>query len=203
MTPGDMLITLTCLRVSGFVAGIASPFLLSILRARVAAAVLYKTIDRVPETIDPSSTIGYFPPATPPGEQRGKIEFSSVHFAYSTRRGKPVLAGVSWTAEPGEVIALVGESGAGKSTCVALLCRLYDVVGGTVRLDSVDVREWNLRALRLTIGVVQQEPVLFSASVFENVTVGRDGLTAKEVVWACKMANAHEFIVKLKGRPVG
>jgi ATP-binding cassette subfamily B (MDR/TAP) protein 1 len=184
---------------AGFIIGIIAPHLLSVLKARVAAAVLYKTIDHRPDAIDPLHRDGAVPPLE---ERQGKIEFSNVHFAYPSRGKRMVLAGVSWSAQPGEVVALVGESGAGKSTSVGLITRLYDCLSGSVAIDGIDVREWNLTALRQSIGIVQQEPVLFSASVWENVVAGRDSAVKsmmKKVVEACKVANAHEFIMKLEG----
>jgi ATP-binding cassette subfamily B protein len=111
-----------------------------------------------------------------------------------------VLDEVELNLEPGEVTALVGPSGAGKSTVAALMLRLYDPEDGRVLLDGIDLRELDLRWLRSKIGVVAQEPILFSTTIWENIIYGREGATHEEVEAAARAANAHEFVESLPER---
>jgi ATP-binding cassette subfamily B protein len=141
-------------------------------------------------------------PAIPPtggatlARVEGRVDFERVTFAYPTRKEARVLGGIDLTVRPGEVVALVGPSGAGKSTIAALLTRLYDPDGGRVRIDGRDLRELAPDALRRQIGVVAQEPILFSCSIAENIRYGRAGATDAEVEAAARAANAHDFIQK-------
>jgi ATP-binding cassette subfamily B protein len=125
---------------------------------------------------------------------KGKVEWQNVHFAYPTRTDVGVLKGLNLALEPGEVVALVGPSGAGKSTIASLLYRLYDPAQGKVLLDGVPLTELEPYWLRRQIGVVAQEPLLFSTSVAENIRYGRPEATDEEVEAAAKLANAHTFI---------
>jgi ATP-binding cassette subfamily B protein len=129
-----------------------------------------------------------------PAACRGGIAFEGVRFAYPTRPEAEVLAGIDLAVAPGEVVALVGASGAGKSTVAALVGRLYDPSAGRVRLDGTDLRDLDPAWLRAQIGVVPQEPVLFSASIEENVRYGRPGAGHDEVVAACRAAHADAFV---------
>ena len=124
----------------------------------------------------------------------GRVELVGVHFAYPTRPDTPVLGGVDVTLEPGRVLALVGQSGGGKSTVASLCLRLYDPTAGVVRFDGVDVRELDADWLREQIGIVSQEPVLFATSIEENIRYGRPGATRTEVEAAARAANAHDFV---------
>jgi len=129
-----------------------------------------------------------------------QLSFENVRFAYPTRGDAEVLKGVSLTVPPGKTLALVGQSGSGKSTIVQLMMRLYDPTAGCVRLGGEDVRLFNVRWLRRQIGLVSQEPVLFSASVFENVRIACREATRDDVEEACTKASVHDFI---KGLPQG
>ncbi|MGC3996133.1 MAG: ABC transporter transmembrane domain-containing protein [Anaeromyxobacter sp.] len=129
-----------------------------------------------------------------PARCEGRITFSGVRFAYPSRPESVVLADLGLEIAPGEVVALVGPSGAGKSTIGALLGRLYDPGQGAVLLDGRDLRTLDPAWLRGQIGVVPQEPVLFSASVEENVRYGRPGASREEVEAACRAAHAHDFV---------
>ncbi len=124
----------------------------------------------------------------------GGVEFKDVVFAYPSRRDVIVLRNFSLQLEPGRVVALVGPSGAGKSTIASLLYRLYDPSSGRVSIDGVDIRELNPDWLRQQIGVVAQEPLLFSTSILENIRYGRPGASDVEVEEAAKWANAYDFI---------
>jgi len=118
-----------------------------------------------------------------------------VVFAYPSRREQLVCQGYNLTVEAGTTVALVGSSGSGKSTAVSLVERFYDPDSGVVRLDGVDLRELNVRWLRQQIGLVGQEPVLFSGTIADNIANGKPGATRAEVEAAAKMANAHDFIL--------
>ncbi len=126
---------------------------------------------------------------------RGRVAFDDVSFAY--REGTPVLDGVSFVAEPGETVALVGETGAGKSTVAKLLLRLYDVTEGSVRIEGFDVRDARLADLRGAIGYVSQDVFLFDGTVRENIAYGSFDATDVEIEAAAKAAEAHEFVLDL------
>ena len=120
-----------------------------------------------------------------------------MHFSYPSRPDVKILNGISFDVQRGQTIALVGSSGSGKSTCVQLLQRFYDSDSGSVSIDGHQVTEYNLKWLRQHIGVVSQEPILFQATIRENILFGRDTATDVEVHQAAKMANAHDFIMAL------
>ncbi len=124
----------------------------------------------------------------------GRIEFRHVAFHYASRPDVPVLRDVSFTAEPGQRIALVGPSGAGKSTIAALVLRFHDPVGGTVLVDGKDARDYDLTALRDRMAIVPQEVLLFGGTIRENIAYGRPGATQAEIEAAARQANAHAFI---------
>jgi ABC transporter fused permease/ATP-binding protein len=127
-------------------------------------------------------------------ELKGRVAWEQVDFAYPTRLDMPVLRGFELVLEPGEIVALVGPSGAGKSTIASLLYRLYDPQGGRVSIDGVPLTQLDQNWLRQQIGVVAQEPLLFSTSVADNIRYGRQTATDAEVEAAARMANAHGFI---------
>ena len=136
------------------------------------------------------------PLALPPRGARA-VELDRVSFAYPARPETPALERFTLRVAPGERLALVGPSGAGKSTVLALLLRFYDVQEGAVRVDGIDVRDLELRALRGLIAVVPQDPVIFAASALDNVRYGRPGATRGEAEAACEQACAMEFIARL------
>jgi ATP-binding cassette subfamily B protein len=125
----------------------------------------------------------------------GKVEFEEVLFGY--KASQPVLKGVSFTVHPGEVVALVGPSGSGKSSLVGLVPRFYDPQSGRVLVDGTDVRDVTFESLRRQIGIVPQETVLFSGTVAENIAYGQDSFDMEEVEKAARIANAHSFISAL------
>jgi ABC-type multidrug transport system fused ATPase/permease subunit len=129
------------------------------------------------------------------GRVRGRVEFRHVGFEY--RKGLPILHDVSIVAEPGETIALVGPTGAGKSTVVSLLTRFYDVTDGQILVDGQDIRDVTVESLRRQIGIVTQEAFLFNGTIRENIQYGRLDATEAELVAAAKAANCHEFIERL------
>ena len=112
------------------------------------------------------------------------------------RKEAKVLNGLNLVIEPGQSVALVGHSGCGKSTSVGLLTRLYEPEAGNVMLDGNDVRELNIEWLRNVVGIVQQEPILFNDTIANNLKFGNPHATQEQLVHVCKMANAHDFIMK-------
>lgn len=124
----------------------------------------------------------------------GRIEFRNVDFHYASRPDMPVLSGVSFTAEPGQRIALVGPSGAGKSTIASIVLRFYDPVSGTVEIDGRDAREYPLTPLRDRMAIVPQEVMLFGGSIRENIAYGKPHASDIEIEAAAQKANAHDFI---------
>ncbi len=125
---------------------------------------------------------------------RGEVEFNDVTFSYGR---EPVLDSVSFHADPGEMIALVGHTGAGKTTIASLLCRFYDPVQGAILLDGYDLRDISFKTLRSSIGLVLQDNFLFSGSIADNIRYGKPEATEDEVIAAAKVANAHEFIMRM------
>jgi len=151
--------------------------------------------DRVFTLLDRPSDIRDAPDAVELPRGEGRLAFENVRFAY--RAGIPVLDGISFTVRPGEVVAVVGPTGAGKSTIASLIVRFYDVTGGAVRIDGVDVRECTLVSLRRQIGIVPQDTALLAGTLRENIAYGRLGASEEEIITAAKQANAWEFIERL------
>jgi ATP-binding cassette, subfamily B, multidrug efflux pump len=149
---------------------------------------IYNILDEEPEPPDP-------PGKEKLGDAEGRIAFENVKFAYEP--GRPVLHDVSFEIEPGQTVALVGPTGAGKTTIANLIPRFYDVSDGAVRVDGRDVREVERRSLRSRIATVLQEPFLFSGSVAENIGYGRMGATPREIEAAARAVSAHGFIAAL------
>ncbi|KAI1704532.1 ABC transporter transmembrane region domain-containing protein [Ditylenchus destructor] len=200
---GGTILTLSGMMTPGMVFGVfwvimdgairfsqAIPQVNIIISAKMAAGEIFSIIDQKPFIISSSS-------GRKLKEVKGQLKFEDVHFNYPTRPGVKVLDGISFDVNPGESVALVGHSGCGKSTIVSLLMRFYDFYKGSVTLDGVPIQDLNVEWLRNTIGLVSQEPVLFAATVEENLRMGKPDATLDEMVKACKTANAHEFIAKL------
>ncbi|MBQ9376302.1 MAG: ABC transporter ATP-binding protein [Schwartzia sp.] len=160
----------------------------AIQKAMAGAERVFAVLD-LPEPISDKPDAIVLPPV------KGHVALSHVDFAY--KEGVPALQDVTLTAEPGQMIAFVGPSGAGKSTVANLIPRFYDVTGGSITIDGVDVRDVTLESLRTQIGIVPQETMLFSSSVRENIRYGRLDATEEEIVAAAKDANAHDFIMAL------
>ena len=135
------------------------------------------------------------PDALPVSDCKGRIEFRDVSFGYE--EGKTVLHDINYTAEPGKVMAIVGETGCGKTTMINLLMRFYDVTEGAILLDGVDIRKLRRDDLRRQFTMVLQDTWLFDGTVFENISYGRDGVTREEVERAAKAAHIHDMIMSL------
>ncbi len=153
-------------------------------------------IERFVEILDAPVTITDSPDAKPLFEVRGDVEFCDVSFRYS-QDGKDVLNHLNLHVQAGQTMALVGPSGGGKTTLCGLIPRFYDVQGGCIRLDGVDIHDVTLESLRSAIGVVQQDVYLFSGTVLENILYGRPGATLDEVKEAARLAGAADFIEEL------
>ena len=146
------------------------------------------------EVLDAKSTVPEKPDALDLPRARGHVSFERVAFAYPG--GPRILDGVEFQAPPGRTVALVGQTGAGKSTAMALLQRLWDPVEGRVTLDGHDLRDITLESLRRNVGVVFQESMLFNRTIKDNLLIGRADATQEEIEQACRMAEAHDFITR-------
>ena len=159
-------------------------------RGQASALRINEVLDLEPRVRDPET------PRVPAASGRARLEFDHVTFHYAAGQ-EPALADVSFTAGPGEITAIIGGTGAGKSTLVSLIPRLSDVTGGSIRLDGVDVREWAQEELRSRIAFVPQRSVLFSGSVADNIRYGDPEAAPDAVVHAARTAQATEFIAEM------
>ncbi len=184
----------TLLAFSAYVIMLQVPFrmagfmLMQGQRASAAAQRIYEILDEEPEIVDSPTSVDIVAP-------RGEVDFEAVRFGYNPET--PVLDDFTLHIEPGERVAIVGSTGSGKSTVARLLDRFYDVGGGSVRIDGLDVRDVTLRSLRHTVGLVLDEPFLFSASVHDNIAYSRPDASRSDVVTAATAAQAHGFISEL------
>ncbi|CAK7337503.1 unnamed protein product [Dovyalis caffra] len=177
--------------LSGLSLGMALPDLKYFTEASVAATRIFKRIDRAPE-IDSEDTKGLVL-----GKIKGEIVFQDVRFTYPSRPDAIVLKDFNLKVEAGKTVALVGASGSGKSTAIALLQRFYDVDSGIVKIDGADLRTLNLKWIRGQMGLVSQDHALFGTSIKENIMFGKLDATMDEIMAAAMAANAHNFIRQL------
>ncbi|KAL6634546.1 hypothetical protein ACP70R_027217 [Stipagrostis hirtigluma subsp. patula] len=157
-----------------------------------AVAAVFSILDRETK-IDSENPEGY-----KPGNLNGKVEIIDVDFAYPSRLDMIIFKGFSLSIQSGKSTALIGKSGSGKSTIIGLIERFYDPLMGVVKIDGRDIRSYNLRALRQQIGLVNQEPALFAATIKENIMYGTGTVSEVEIEHAARLANAHDFISNLK-----
>jgi ATP-binding cassette subfamily B protein len=157
-------------------------------RAQIAAGRIY-------EILDAESAVKERAKAIELRETKGHVRFQNVSFSYDSI--SPILRGIDIDAQPGQVIALLGPTGSGKSTIVNLLPRFYDVTGGRITIDGVDIRDLTLASLRRAIGIVQQDVFLFLASIGENIAYGAVEASQKEIEAAARAAHIHDFITSL------
>uniref|UniRef100_A0A8C9QLH1 Phosphatidylcholine translocator ABCB4 n=1 Tax=Spermophilus dauricus TaxID=99837 RepID=A0A8C9QLH1_SPEDA len=190
-TIGNAMTVFFSILIGAFSVGQAAPCIDAFANARGAAYVIFDIIDSNPK-IDSFSERGHKPDSI-----KGNLEFNDVHFSYPSRANIKILKGLNLKVQSGQTVALVGNSGCGKSTTVQLIQRLYDPDEGTISIDGQDIRSFNVTYLREIIGVVSQEPVLFSTTIAENIRYGRGNVTMDEIKKAVKEANAYEFIMKL------
>jgi len=156
------------------------------------AAVGY---ERIQEILQTDVEVRDLPRARKAPRFNGNIEFNNVSFAYA--EGPPVLKDVSFEMKAGQVSAIVGPTGAGKTSIISLIPRFYDPEGGVITIDGTDVRQFQQRSLRQQMSFVLQETILFRAPVWQNIAYGRPGCSRQEIIRAAEMANASEFIEKL------
>jgi ATP-binding cassette, subfamily B, bacterial len=159
----------------------------AVQRAGASAHRIFTILDRVPSVAEPVRPVH-------PGRLRGEIEFRDLGFHYAAR---PVLRGLNLKVKSGEMIGLVGPSGAGKTTIVNMVCRFYDASEGAILADGADIRSFPLEEYRRNIGIVLQEPFLFYGTIAENIAYGRPEATRPEIIAAARAARAHEFILRL------
>ena len=187
-TPGDLLVFMTYLKTAFKPTKQLAKQMAQIAKATASGERIIDILDTVPEIRDPKGAI-----AAPPFQ--GQVSFRHVVFGYEPE--KSILQDISFTAQPGQRVALVGPSGGGKSTLVSLLLRLYDPIAGSICIDGHDLREYQIESLRRQISIVLQDSVLFAVSVRDNIAYGSLGATDAEIEAAARLANAHDFIMAL------
>jgi ATP-binding cassette subfamily B (MDR/TAP) protein 1 len=190
-TGGQVLIIIFAVLTGSMSLGQASPCLSAFAAGQAAAYKMFEAIKRKPE-IDASDTTGKVL-----DDIRGDIELNNVNFSYPARPEEQIFRGFSLSISSGSTVALVGQSGSGKSTVVSLIERFYDPQSGEVRIDGINLKEFQLKWIRSKIGLVSQEPVLFTSSIKENIAYGKENATVEEIRKATELANASKFIDKL------
>ncbi len=189
-TPGDFI------TIVGAISSMYTPVKRAISRFNDINSNI-PSIDRVFEILDEVPDIINRPDSIKFEEFKRDIVFENVNFSYKDNDEK-ILKNINFKAEKGETIALVGNSGGGKSTLVNLIPRFFDVSTGSIKIDGIDLRDYKIKSLRKKIGIVPQETFLFGKTVLENIKYGNQNATFEEVMEAAKKANAHEFIEKLE-----
>ncbi|CAF1514394.1 unnamed protein product [Adineta ricciae] len=192
--------------VLGFVHGITllgllAPFIESYVEARVAATPVFRLIDEIEHMKElEMETIINNKLDDKILNVNGDIQFKNVTFSYPSRKDRSVLDNFTIIARAGETTALVGSSGSGKSTCLSLLLRFYDISSGEITINERSINEYDVKQLRQQIGVVNQEPILFNVSIYENIRYGKLNATKDEIEEAARQANAHDFIMQLPSK---
>lgn len=188
MTPGDVLVFISYLH------NMYKPIRnLTRLSTKFTKAMI--SAERIAEILEIEPEIQDLPDAIEASGLKGEIVFQNVSFDYG--EGKDVLKDVSFSIAPGERVALVGASGAGKSTIVNLILRLYDSLGGAILIDGVDIKRYRRESLRREIGIVLQDSILFGATIGENISYGKPEAAQEEIEAAARQAHAHDFIARL------
>jgi ABC-type multidrug transport system fused ATPase/permease subunit len=154
----------------------------------ISLKIAFRLLDTVPDIQDDPEAIAI-------QRAQGRITYQGVHFRYTGRRD--TLRNINFEIQPGQVVAIVGPTGAGKTTLVSLLPRFYEVVRGSIQIDGIDIRKLKLQSLREQISIVLQEPLLFSGTIADNIRYGRLEATQEEIIAAATAANAHDFITRL------
>ncbi|KAM7274773.1 hypothetical protein ACFE04_016639 [Oxalis oulophora] len=188
---GDVLNVVLAVLTGSMSLGQASPCMTAFASGRAAAYKMFETIERKPE-IDAYDMSG-----KTMDDIRGDIELHDVDFTYPARPDEKIFSGFSLKIESGTTVALVGQSGSGKSTVISLIERFYDPQAGEVLIDGINLKEFQVRWIRSKIGLVSQEPVLFTSSIKDNIAYGKEGATIEEIKHATELANAAKFIDKL------
>jgi ATP-binding cassette subfamily B protein len=188
VTPGSLIVFISYLRDLYKPVGGLSGLLIDISGSLVCGK-------RVAELLETKIGVAEAPDATDAPLFTGEVIFENVTFGYVA--GEPVVKDLSFTARPGEMVALIGESGTGKSTIASLLLRFYDPWKGRILIDGNDIRRYTLKSLREQISVVLQDPLLFHRTIRENIAYGKPEASLEEIVYAAKAAQAHDFIMRL------
>jgi ATP-binding cassette subfamily B protein len=186
---GDMMAFLQYAMLIMFSIIMVTIMFIMIPRAQASAVRINEVLDLKSEIVDP-------PLAKHPGDQRGRVEFQDVTFSYPGAE-MPAISHISFTTGPGEVTAIIGGTGSGKSTLINLIPRFYDIDSGQILVDGVDIREMTMHDLRGRIGFVPQSPILFSGTIAANIRYGKDDASDEEVTHAAEVSQASEFIVAL------
>ncbi|MBN2116482.1 MAG: ABC transporter ATP-binding protein [Anaerolineales bacterium] len=187
MQLGQIIAFINYLMMTLFSLIMVSQLIIQLARAEASAKRIHEVLDSQPKVRDRPDALRQFSP-------RGHVVFENVTFNYEGNDADPVLKGVSFAAEPGQTIALLGTTGAGKSSLVHLIPRFYDVTSGCITIDGRDIRDLDQAALRRDIGIALQDTVLFSGSIRDNIRYGRPEASDEEVIAAAKAAQAHDFI---------
>ncbi|CDY27510.1 BnaC04g51510D [Brassica napus] len=190
-TGGQVLNIIISVLTGSMSLGQASPCLSAFAAGQAAAYKMFETIERRPD-IDSYSTNGKVM-----DDIKGDIELKDVYFTYPARPDEQIFRGFSLFISSGTTVALVGQSGSGKSTVVSLIERFYDPQAGEVLIDGVNLKEFQLKWIRSKIGLVSQEPVLFTSSIKDNIAYGKEDATLEEIKAAAELANASKFVDKL------
>ncbi len=187
-TPGDLLVFVTYLKVAFKPMRQLAKYTGQIAKAIASGERVVTLLDTIPDVRDLKGA-----QTAPPF--RGDVQCKNVTFAYDSEKG--ILRNLTFSAQPGEQVAIVGPSGGGKSTLISLLLRFYDPIEGGVYIDGHDLREYTLDSLRQQVSVVLQDSILFAASVRDNISYGALGASEAEIEAAARLANAHDFIMEL------
>jgi ATP-binding cassette subfamily B protein len=190
MQMGQIIAFINYLMTTLFSLMMVSQLVIQLARAEASAK-------RIQEVLESQPKVQNQPGASMDFKSQGRIAFENVTFNYNGADGDPVLKGVSFVAEPGQTVALLGTTGAGKSSLVHLIPRFYDVTSGCITVDGRDVRDFDLTTLRREIGIALQETVLFSGTIRDNIRYGRPDAPDEEVIAAAQAAQAHEFILSM------
>jgi subfamily B ATP-binding cassette protein MsbA len=195
LTPGGLISFLFYLTILTGPLQNLSQIYASFQRAAGGAARVFEVLDTPPTIVDAPDAKELPGPGSGVLASRGLVEVRDLSFHYVPEA--PVLRGVSLIARPGETVAIVGPSGAGKTTLVSLIPRFYDATGGEILVDGHDIRHLTMESLRRAIAIVPQEATLFGGSVRENIAYGREGASGDDIEQAARAANAHDFILAL------
>jgi ATP-binding cassette, subfamily B, bacterial len=188
MSLGDLILVMSYLAMLYTPLQTVSKSAASLQGSLVSAERVFELLDQAPEVLER-------PNARPIARARGQVAFENVSFAYNPER--PALQDISFAVSPGARVGIAGTTGAGKSTLVSLLLRLYDPASGRILLDGTDLREFRVRDLRNQFAIVLQDTLLFSCSIAENIAYARPEATEAEIIAAAQAANAHDFITRL------
>lgn len=194
VTHGTMQVGQIIAFVNYLIQSLFSIMMVSMLLMRISRASA--SANRIQEILEDRPMIRNRPDALQTFSSKGRVAFDNVTFSYNNNAGDAVLRDVSFVAEPGQTIAILGSTGSGKSSLVHLIPRFYDVTGGRVCIDGVDVRDMTKESLRSNIGISMQDVILFSGSIIDNIRYGRPDATDGDVIDAAMAAQAHEFITE-------